>query len=257
MLDWPIVSVLIVTYDRPLEIRRTIFALCKHLYYPQDRLRFHLSDDASPPLREAVNNCPAGTPYVDYIRQQFPCLSFSHTTTDRAGWGANVNAGMRYCLQHSDYVFLCEDDYVALRDLDLEAGVALLESTEDLHKPGPAPAREPIGLVRFDGIAAHWLNLQLREADTRIGAVSYLKIGLDSPFLNAYSHRPHLKHKRFHEAYGYYPEGLRLGETESAFAHAVKGKASGPWLVTLGDGIERAFEHIGKSRQGTEYDKGG
>jgi len=49
--------------------------------------------------------------------------------------------------------------------------------------------------------------------------------------------------------------GKSLGETESAFAHRIKDVLAGPKLVTLENGIVRAFDHIGKSRQGTELDQ--
>lgn len=258
MDDWPLVYILLITYDRPTEIQQTISALLHHLLYPRDRLRFHLCDDHSPPVDlDARGEGHGSEPYVHYVRRHFPDLTWSATQTDRRGWGANVNKGLDHCFSHSDYVFLIEDDYVALRDIDLRAGVALLESTDDHHKPFPASPRRLIGAVRYDGIAAHWLHLQLREASTRTGSIHYLAIDHSSPFLNVYSNRPHLQHRRFRDAYGRYPEGLRLGETESTYAQRVKDKDDGPWLVTLWDGIPKAFEHIGHSRQGSDQDIGG
>lgn len=258
MDDWPLVYILLVTYDRPSEILRTISALDSHLLYPRDRLRWHLSDDHSPDVDlDALGDGHGHEPYVHYVQRRAPNRYWSATQTDRKGWGANVNKGLDHCLSHADHVFLIEDDYVAIRDVDLRAGVALLDSVDDNHKPLMAPPRQPIGLVRYDGIAAHWLHLQLREATTRLGPIHYLKIDRNSPFLNVYSNRPHLLHRRFREAHGRYPEGLRLGETESTYAHRVKEKVDGPWLVTLWDGVILAFSHEGKSRQHTDLDIGG
>lgn len=244
-MDWPNVTILIVTYDRPAEIRRTIYSLLQHLVYPRDKLLWHLSDDSSP-----------GS-YLKDIQDDFKFIRFTNTVTDRKGWGANVNKGLIHAFGQTDLVFSCEDDYVAQRQINLEKGVALIMSDEDRHRPQEASKREPIGLVRYDGIAAHWLKLDLREAETGIGSVHYARILPSSVHLNVYSHRPHLKHRRFHDYYGMYAEGVRLGLCETNFAHKVRNKMSkGPWLCVLEDGITKAFDHVGKSRQNSEHDVG-
>ena len=234
-MNLPLLTVLVVTYDRPSEVRRTIRALDERIIYPRDRLLWHLSDDKS--KKE----------YIPGIQKDFPHLHFTATVTTRKGWGANVNKGMSHVLSHlhCDYVFLCEDDYVALKELNLKDGVQLME------------AQRAIGLVRMDGVSGHTLNLYLREAKLPSGrAMDYIILDRFSPHLNVYSHRPHLKHRRFHSRYGAYREGIPLGDTEVEFAHRVKDKGiDGPLIAMLPDGIQRAFDHIGKSRQGTELDK--
>jgi glycosyltransferase involved in cell wall biosynthesis len=241
-LDFPTVSIVIITYDRPIEIRKTIDALHKHIKYPKDKLLWHIADDNSP------------GDYLFDIRQDFRQIHFSYTVTDRKGWGANVNKALMFCWAKSPLVFQVEDDYVSMRDIDLERGVALLTSKKDRHRPNEAQIRKPIGLLRYDGIEAHWLRLQLREAETDIGPVHYMHILHNSPFLNIYSNRPHLKHRRFHDEYGAYDVGLGLAETESGFAHRVKASIGKPWITILDDGIKKTFDHIGHSRQGTELD---
>lgn len=232
-MSWPEVTVLIVTYDRPQEIRRTIDALLERLRYPGDRLRWHLADDGSP-----QNYCPE-------IKRDYPKLRWSVSITERRGWGANVNKALNSI--KGDYVYLNEDDYVAKRDIDLRSAVALMEAVPS------------VGLVRLDGIEAHsGLVLKLREAkDTQAGRMDYLVINrAASAHLNVYSHRPHLKHvARFHGRVGLYPEKLDLGRTESVFAHRVLDAPECPEIAVLADGIPRAFDHIGKSRQGSEHDK--
>jgi hypothetical protein len=245
-MEWPIVSIIIVTYYRPEEIRRTIAALVQHIQYPEDRLRWHLADDRSSEWQgEQVGDW---TPerYLDDVRADFVDLRFSMTITERAGWGVNVNKAMLYCWdKHGPYTFLCEDDYVSRGPIRLREGVALLVADQD------------IGVVRYDGIAGHALNLELRECSTQIGKVPRLLILKNSPFLNVYSNRPHLKAQRFHDTYGMYPEGESLGQTETKFAQRVKRKKAGPGVVVLKDGVDRGFDHIGKSRQHTKDDKNG
>ena len=220
-MDWPPVTVLLVTYNRPAEIRRTLTALQTHLRYP-GLLTWHLADDHSPDA------------YIPALLQDFPHLHFTVSDGARGGWGHNVNLALRACPH--DYIFLCEDDYVCRRDLDLGRGVALLG------------ADETMGAVRYDGLAGHALDLLLREAQTPLGSISHLRVLKSSPHLNVYSNRPHLRHVRFHQLYGYYPEGKRLGTTEEMYAHIVKGTA-GPDVVALDDGIAPAFDHIGVSWQ--------
>lgn len=229
MDNWPTVAILIITWDRPEEIRRTITALWANLRYP-GLLAWHIADDHSP------------EGYLSAIQADFPDLKFTTTQTDRKGWGANVNLALRTI--QADYIFSCEDDYVSLREIDLGKGVELMEIRQD------------VGLVRYDGLSGHvGLDLVIQEARTG-GEFDYLKIVKNkSSHLNVYSHRPHLKHRRFHDFYGLYPENLSLGECEAGFAHRVKSK-NGPSLAILSDGIPRAFDHIGKSRQGTALDPG-
>lgn len=228
MLDeWPTVAVLIVTYQRPQEIRATIDALREHLKY-KGTLQYTVCDDGSP------------EGYIQDLQDDYPDLELVVSVSLRKGWAGNVNIGMRTCVP-ANYIFLCEDDYIALWDLDITTGVALLEAQTDL------------GLVRYDGIAGHRLDLQLREADTAVGRLNYLRISKKSPDLNIYSNRPHLKHRRFHDAYGTYLVGKSLGSTEDDFAHRVKDK-EGPDVACLTTGIPLAFDHIGHSWKGSTED---
>jgi len=230
---WPAAAVVIVTYDRPAEVRRTIAALVARLRYPGP-LRWHLADDGSP------------GDYVASIVADFPQLVWTASVTPRRGWGANVNAALA-AVGDCPYLFLCEDDYVATRALDVTRGVALLE------------AHEGLAAVRYDGISGHRLVLHLEEQPTRLGPVTYAAIDASaSPCLNVYSNRPHLRHAaRFARWFGPYPEGRPLGETEEAYAHTVRDRSvpEAPRLAILEDGIAPAFDHIGTSRQHTAADQ--
>lgn len=240
-MSWPTVSILIMTYDRPKEIRQTINALRKHLKY-NGTLLWHIADDGTP------------EPYLANIRNDYRDLHMTATVTERKGFGANANKAYTFCLSHSDYVFFIEDDRPPIRDIDLNRAVALIESGSDSNKPGAASERKPIGLVRLDGIAGHWFLMELREAKTRLGNMPYFRILRSSPHLNVMSNRPHLMHRRFHDHYNGYPVGKNLGETETIYAHRVKHDSGGPWIACLVDGIMPLQTHIGKSRQLTPLD---
>lgn len=227
-MKWPTVAILIVTFDRPRLIRETIAALQRYLQY-KGQLRWHIADDGTPN-------------YVADIEHDFPLLEFTHTITERGGWGVNVNAAMRYL--SGEFIFLCEDDYKLRRAVDLTRGVALLL------------ADKSIGLVRYDGIAAHGergLDLQLRSVRHGQMKIPHLRILKGSAHLNVYSNRPHLQHPRFHVAYGGYPTGTSLAQTEQVFARRVK-ERKGPDVAILPDYLFTPFLHAGKSRQGTAQD---
>ena len=232
MNTWPPVTILLVTYNRPDEIRRTIQGLRQKIRY-SGIVRVHVADDGS----------PAG--YLSAIKNDFPGQISSVSVTDRGGWGCNVNYALRQLfLSGVKYIFVCEDDYVARKPLFLDPGVALLESSA------------AIGNVRYDGVEGHRLNLDLKEnGATRIGKVHYLEIKKQGHDSYVYSNRPHLVHRRFHDLYGFYSESLALGSTELVFATQIR-FTEGPAIVILPDGIVRAFDHIGKSWKQTTHDVG-
>ena len=225
----PKVAICIITYSRLPEITRTIAALQEHFIYSGEVL-WHIADDGSP-----VN-------YVNDIARAFPSLAFSATITNRGGWGINANAALDY-LKSNPYIFLIEDDYVANHDLNIDVGVALMQTN---YK---------ICAVRYDGLAGHELNLRLREQKTPIGTFSFMYIDKDSPHFNIYSNRPHLRHTARFNCFGKYQRFKSLGETEEIFAYRVKNSKKCMDIAVLADGVLPAFDHIGKSYQGGEKDK--
>lgn len=228
-------TVLLVTFARPKEIRKTIYEFLKHQNYPLENLHFHLADNDT-------ENRTGIKDYASMILDDFPCLNWSLTIETKHGWGYNVNTALNKI--NTNYIFLIEDDYVANRAVDLISGVELME------------AQTNVGLVRYDGIAAHTgMILHLRELKTETSRIDYCLLDKDSPHLNVYSNRPHLRHKRFTECYGYYLEGKSLGQTEDAMAHTVKDKKQCCDVAILGDGITITFDHIGASFQNGEHDK--
>lgn len=244
--QFPAVTILICTYNRPDEIRATMEALIDNLAYPN--VRVLISDDSTPGR------------YLSSLKR---LKAFKHwpttfvSTEQNAGWGANVNNGLKHV--DTDYVFFLEDDYVLTTPLDLRVGVALMEAKADL-----------LGMVRYRATAGEHMVLHQFEADITglipdfhehhayvPGRVTYLQLDSGSPSLWLYSHGPHLKHKRFHVFYGAYPEGLKLGQTEESYAHRVKDgmKTHGaPGIAILPGWVTMRWQHIGTSYQGTEAD---
>lgn len=243
-----LVTIGVITYDRPDELARTVEALADLVTYPH--LRWVIADDSSP------------NGYVAKLKRLklFKDLKAEFISTDHnSGWGANAN----HLLAHvdTDFLFQIEDDYILTRLLDLRVGVALL--AEKRH----------LGMVRYRGTAGdphvvfHQFEADIaeevpnfREGMGNPGKLTYLQFDGNSPTAYLYSHGAHLKHRRFHAFYGLYDEGKKLGATEEAYAIRVKAMmqadpANAPGIVILPEFVPMAFDHIGISYQHGERDK--
>lgn len=242
----PTVTAVIITYNRPKEIRRTLSGLWENLYY-NGAFRFLIADDHTPGnyLSELEK----------WFRGNIPGEIETLSTPANAGWGANAN----YALAHvkDDIVLFLEDDYVLKSPIDITPYAALLM------------AHEGIGLVRLDGIGGHKIVAHVNETDISDYAPDYRQgMGLQGKlnyFLAdrtsretwLYSNRPHLKHRRFHGFYGEYPQGLKLGATEEYFAHKVKDNMSLPAAPAIAIPLDATgwWDHIGVSYQHSELDR--
>jgi len=247
---WPKVAVLCITWDRAEEIRRTLDALMRHLQYPRP-IRLHIADDNS----EGVH--PG---YIDALMADLRGRwdgQLSYSVTDRKGWGANTNEGLKTLIGEGyRYIYQTEDDYVITKDLDLRLGIYVLQNVPRL------------GFIRYRGIMGHRIAAELTEVRAEGTGLTQEGHGLHDRIsfwemlpnltkeLWMYSHGPHLKDaKKVHQRdYGFYPEGMPLGRTEEVFAHLVKDQPKSG-IAILPEWVPMRFQHIGKSRQRTPADK--
>lgn len=224
----PLVDVVAVHFNRPQELAKSIASLREHLIYPN--LRFVVADDHS------------AKHVIDFIRAQVqPDLLFR--TERRSGLGFNTNNAMRQL--DSDFVFLTMDDRVLTRPIDLKPAVKILGIYQQF------------GMVRYGGLEGHDVTCRLQEftIDDIRYSVWVLSKAL-SKFLYVYSGQPHLKHRRFHEVYGPYKEGVKLGLTEEEFAHRFIDRKEGPGIICFPEFVACPFEHIGHTWQLGEHDIG-
>lgn len=252
MANWPDVTIGIITYNRRAEIRHTVEALSQQLTY-SGRLRWLVADDSSPGR------------YIAGLKRLklFKGLDATFITTEqRSGWGRNANHLLETC--ETPYLFFIEDDYVLQRPLNLDLGVALMESVKE------------VGMLRYRATAGAPMVLHQGEAyigqlmpDYRDGEGAYTQgmvtfcvLDGGSPTLWLYSNGPHLKRvPMFHEFFGRYPEGQVLAKTEERYAHIVQDKmrenpAQSPWIAILPEWINMRWDHIGTSYKGTAEDIG-
>lgn len=211
---WPPLSILIVTYNRCDTLIETIKRLHNHLYYAGP-IRLIIADDGS----------DDGTP--DMVRAAFPDAQL--IISPRAGLGANTNAGLRAAFAHSLYVLQLQDDMH-------------LNATLDLHPHIERLRDDPTaGFIRLWGIGGHKLEGRLEQ--------SHWRVYWHSDELYIPSDRPHVKHWRFHQHFGFYPEGRSTSETEDAWCHQCKNRAGIDGvvcdvLVPHGLDTERTWEHM-------------
>ena len=186
-MDWPQLGIVIPTYNRRETLRNTIHATQNHLYY-QSRYRFFIADDGS----------DDGT--QDMLRDEFPHVALVQSL--REGLGANTNRGLQSAFQYSDYILQFQDDMQMLVTIDLHPHVELLMN------------EQTCGFVRLWGVGGHKYEGALEG--------NYWRVYWHSPDLFIPSDRPHVKHKRFHDHFGYYPEGRKTADTEQAWCHQCK-----------------------------------
>lgn len=249
--ELPDVTVVILTYERPDELRQTVAALREHLLYPAEKLHWLVADDASPGGVEQYK----ADPLFEGVRWL--------VNTENVGWGATVNAALNAV--DTDIVYFTEDDYVLTRDLDLWVGAALLTVKPNLgmlryRSTGGLPIIYHQDEADLSGYApsADWKE---GEGSYVTGRVTYEMLGNGSLTPYLYSNGPHLRTRRFMGFYGPYSQGRKLGDTEEEYAirtltmmRAQPNEA--PGIAILPEWIPMHFQHIGQSYQLTAADKG-
>lgn len=212
------VVIILQTYRRTDVAIRTVAAARRYLRYPD--LRWYVADDGSPEEHwRAVNDALEGAVVVG-----------GHSL--RQGYGKNANDAWRATDMHAALTLWLEDDWELRQPLDLYAYAALLMETEE------------VGMVRL-GV----LNLDMRGRTWGHGGRLYWKLDKE-PHIEGtpvFTGHPSLRHRRYREAYGDYPEGLGPGDTELAYAWQFRmGRQDAPAIVWPADypsgGV---FGHIG------------
>lgn len=227
MDQWPNISVIIPTYNRLQIVADTVHALNQLLIYPGKIWYWLGVDNDNENARQVhdfiVRQCGVSVHAIEGPRRR---------TRKSGSLGANLNMLIREC--GSDLIMQMDDDHLLLRAIDLKCHVEKLMNDKTS------------GWVRLMGVGFH----------NYCGCMDglYWRVNWDSPELYITSNRPHLKHRRFHEYFGLYPEGLKLGETEETFCHGCKDaavrKGGGPQvLVPIDVMTESSWDHIGASFQ--------
>lgn len=189
-MDWPALATLVVTYNRKDILDETLVRLKRHIYYTGQRF-YIVADDGSDDGTQAM------------LMQKHPDVLL--VESNRVGLGANENAGLRQAMASAPIILQLQDDLHALSTIDLHPHVEKLMTDETC------------GYIRLWGVGGHRYTANLEG--------NYWRVWWNSDDLYIPSDRPHIKHRRFHEFFGYYPEGLKTAETEDSFCHQCKDRA--------------------------------
>lgn len=218
----PSIAVIIPTFNRAIIVTRAVKALKDNLNYGGD-IHYYVSVDGEDDTERLLEATFGTEVYV--------------TQGPHTGLGGNLNFLIRGVPE--SFLFQMDDDHILKAPINLTPHV-----TEMLTYSEAA-------WVRLMGIGSHNYDARLRH--------QYWYVSWTSPELYIPSNRPHLKHKRFHEAYGLYTEGVTLAQTEERFCHQCRDIASGmiidppQVLVPLNSNSETAWDHVGESWQGKGY----
>jgi glycosyltransferase involved in cell wall biosynthesis len=201
--ELPAITVIIPTLDRVQLLEQTLKLLNENLVYP-GRINYLVGDDGAGGEVEELAKWLA---FGDNIRV------IGDGT--RHGLGGNVNRLLRAC--ETDIVLQTQDDFHLVRRLELAEHVLKLLEDE----------------------TAGWIRLRLIQGQHFTATVSgerYWRLSWFSEGQYIASDQPHLKHwRRWHEHYGFYPEGVTIAETENGWCSKTKeiGQQSGRKLDVL------------------------
>lgn len=220
-------TIILQTYCRTDVALRTIAAARQYLSYGGP-LYWYVADDGSP---------------VEHVRAVWDALDWVSTDrlighSVRRGYGGNCNAAWAIADQIGALTFWLEDDWELRQPLDLYAYACLLMETSE------------IGMVRLGA-----LNLDIRARTWAYGGRVYWKLDRE-PHIEGtpvFTGHPSLRHRRYRDAYGPYPEGLTPGETELAYAYQFRqGSPDAPGIVWPADYPPWGFfGHIGSVKTET------
>jgi hypothetical protein len=221
-MDYPPVTILLLTFKRTDYAIRTVQAVAKHIRYQGDLLWYVADDGSDEEHWRTVNTL------IDSISDK----RIGYHTLPGGTYGENASKGWHVALDHCDITLFLEDDWELRQELNITPYVNLLMNTPR------------IGMVRMG-----YLNLGMRG--TVFGHMGKLFWELDrtvDPYVC--TGHPCLRHRRFREAYGAIPAGLNPGETELAYALQYRDAVFGPeivWPAELGEG-SNWFGHIGEAK---------
>lgn len=214
---YPTLAVVVVTYNRTNALHTTLAALFQHLYYVGPKHLIVTDDGSTDGTQDMIASLAMPDGWALTLVQNH-----------RRMMGGNTNAGLYHAFTMTDYVLQLQDDMQLTQSLDLHPHI------DKLHDDPTA------GFIRLWGVGGHAYHGAMEG--------NYLRVWWHSPELHIPSDRPHVKHRRFHNYFGFYPEGLPSAETEATWCHQCKARSGAnsiqmDVLVPVGTETERNWVH--------------
>jgi len=215
MEGFPPIYVLLTTYKRTDTAVRTIRGIKEKLIYPN--YGWFVSDDGS--SQDHINTVmqEIGVNYHRYLYN-----------SNRKGVGHGMNHSLVELWDMGvELVISMEDDWELTAPLDLEPYVrTLVDHSEN-------------GLIRFGYISEGLTGKTVSQE----GKLYWNLYNLGETY--RFTGHPHLKHKRFHDVYGYYDEGWAAGKTELSMCGKTNLKTGPNILYPTDCATYGFFAHIG------------
>jgi hypothetical protein len=215
----PRLAVCLLTYQRTEYAVRTVESMIDNLRY-EGEIGFYVADDGSEGAHVFA--------VMEALEAKEAKVFGSHS--ERLKSGPSWNRAVKNALEWADYVLWLEDDWELGKELDVTPYVALLTERED------------IGMVRLGYLAVNLKCLTVGHAGRH-----YLQMSRDTQY--AYSGNPSIRHRRYFDAYEWYPGDSR-GPGDCEIWHDGKFRAkAGPeiwWPVDLGGWS--VWGHIGEKQ---------
>lgn len=212
------------TYQRTAYALATIAAIKKYLDYP---VRWLVVDDGS----GVSDTSPASlvdTAHVDAVCKAIgDDLLYIHS--ERIGYGALANIAWRESAKHDPITLWLEDDWILQDHFDPSHYIEFLQFEQH------------IGMVRLARIP-----IGLHSDIIGDGAEVYLRLKKGSGYY--FSGNPSIRHVRFYDVYGNYPEGLQPGDTEVEYDRRIQGFAGPDIIFPVNVGTWGLFGHIGTEK---------
>ncbi|MDZ4247403.1 MAG: glycosyltransferase [Dehalococcoidia bacterium] len=213
MTDYPEVVVLLITYERTDVARETIKGIKDRIIYPN--LSWHIADDGSNDGHIQKLITEIGPDYAVTVSQ-----------TGGHSVGRSMNMGVAEALRRSDIWLHWEDDWVPNFRIELIPCVELLTHNKD------------IGMIRLGRLSEGLHGNVIKGGDRLWWHLDKTKD------LWCWTGHAAVRHRRFHEAYGTYKEGLTPGRTELSYQDAFNSK-TGPGVVWPAWARYDICDHIG------------
>lgn len=217
--DWPRMAICLLTATRTEYAVRTAKSIAENLKYPN--LAWYLAGDGS--TKE----------HMDAIRlaldQRGGVVFGEHSA--KMGPGPSWNRAIEKSLEQCDLLFHLENDWELPVPLDITPYVKLLME------------RDEVGMIRL-GLLPVGLDMHSVGYD----GIHYLRVEKSQPY--TVSGNPSIKHRRYFEAYEWYPPSSNPNPGECELWHDDKVRhTDGPqilWPVDLGGwGV---FAHVGQEQ---------
>ena len=212
----------LLTYQRTDYAVRTVESFCKNFQYPN--LAWYVADDGS---QEAHTMAVTAA-----LEANGATLFGEHS--EKMGPGPSWNRAIERSLERCKFILWIEDDWELRNEIDVTRYVKLL-----MDKP-------EVGMVRLSYMAVG-LNLHSVGHD----GTHYLRMEKSTPY--AYSGNPSIRHRRYFDAYPWYPTDPSVNPGECEIWHDDKVRnTEGPeiwWPMDLPHcGWGGGFGHIGQKQ---------